>query len=255
VRYKTPLQEYAAEMRPELGLALLRAMLKEEKELLPAVLTRNDVRLCSQTGKTERNRLIVRLFYSTGVRREEMASFVVGDIRWDDGLMFVREGKGSKDRLVCVDPKTLELLRAYTRKMALKQSLFDLTGERLNDIVEESGNMLGLVERYLAMGRRFSSHALRHSMATHSYENGMDLLALKKLLGHDHLETTEIYVQVSMARVQQEYKKAHLFNQADEDAGPTMKLRLGTQAEPDMADVIQSYRECHEWALQARTIT
>lgn len=252
--YKTPLHEYVAEMQPELGLKLARQLIvKERRKLLPAVLNPDEALLCTLTGKTERNRLIVRVFYSTGVRLGEMANFLVVDIGWGDETMFVRQGKGAQDRVVCVDAGTLELLRAYTRKMDLNQSLFGICARQIENVVEECGEMLGLVERYHAMGRRFSPHAFRHSMATHAHENGMDLVDLQAALGHDHPETTAIYVHVSMERVRRSYQKAHPLSRAHQAPGMALKLQPGSQREPSLKHLAESYRKCHPLALQAST--
>jgi integrase/recombinase XerD len=207
------------------------------------------------TGKSERNQLIIRVFYATGIRLEEMSNLLVADIRWDEKVLFVRKGKGAKDRSVCLDAKTMALLKEYTHKMALHKKLFGIGKRQIERIVTECGNMLGLVERYRAMGRRFSPHAFRHSMATHAFERGMDLFTLKKMLGHDYLDTTEIYVHVSMADVRKAYDKADLFGPDEDGKGMAFRLNLGTFHDPDLEHMAESYRTCHEFALEAENIT
>jgi site-specific recombinase XerD len=246
-------------MQPEIGLLVVRQAAKKGEKLLPAVLSRQEIRQCVKTGKSERNQLIIRVFYATGVRLEELSHLVVADIRWDEKELFVRRGKGAKDRLVCLDDGTLALLKEYTKKMAVHRSLFNLGKRQIERIVTECGNMLGLVERYRAQGRRFSPHAFRHSMATHLFEKGMDLFTLKKTLGHDYLDTTEIYVHVSMADVRKAYDKADLFG-ADADGsgmafrlnlGIPLGLNLGTYTDPDREHMAQSYRTYHDFVLEA----
>ncbi|MBI2264684.1 MAG: tyrosine-type recombinase/integrase [Armatimonadetes bacterium] len=76
----------------------------------------------------------------------------------------------------------------------LEDSVFGLTLRQLRRIVERAADIVGIPQRYKAMERIFSPHSLRHAFATHSYENGMRVLTLKKLLGHEFLGTTEIYI-------------------------------------------------------------
>jgi site-specific recombinase XerD len=249
-RHRSPLHEYIAEMRPELGAAQVRAALASGRTL-PAILSRPEVMDCIQAGKTPRNRLVVRVLYSTGVRIQELEHFRVADIGYDERVMFVREGKGHKDRRVCVDAGTLSALRDYTRAMAPEASLFGLSRKQLYRVVRASGEALGLVARYAGLGRRFSPHAFRHSYATHCYENGMDPLALKKLLGHEYLATTELYVEVSMASVHALYERTHPLTSrrtAKAAAGDVPILRLRPTPELDESTVSAQYGTCHELA-------
>ena len=76
--------------------------------------------------------------------------------------------------------------------------MIGISVRQIRRIVEEAGEITGISQKYAAMDRVFSSHSLRHAFATHCYENGMRTLTLKKLMGHEYLATTEIYLYTSM---------------------------------------------------------
>ena len=114
-RYKSAAQEIKAELRVEIrGAGELGRGMK-----LPAVLSRQECfQLMNAYNKGKfafRNNLISRLLYSTGVRVEELGNLKLGDISYGSQTVFVRSGKGEKDRYVCVDEGTLELLREWQK--------------------------------------------------------------------------------------------------------------------------------------------
>lgn len=212
-RYKNAKEEIKAELSREIrGAGELGRGMK-----LPAVLSREE---CFQLmnaytkGKFAfRNNLISRLLYSTGVRVEESENLKFSDINYDAQTIFVRSGKGEKDRYVCVDEETLKLLKEWQIQDQEGKDLADfvigLSLRQIRRVVEKAGEMTGVSKKYEAMGRVFSTHSLRHAFATHSYENGMRTLTLKKLLGHEYLGTTQIYVYTAMKYDVAEYRRTN----------------------------------------------
>jgi len=166
-----------------------------------------------KTGKkAARNKLIVRLLYATGMRIEELANLRFCDVFYDNGTIFIREGKGSKDRYVCADPETFEMLRVWQEEgnKSPYDSVPGVKVRQIRRIVETAGDMAGVSQKYDAMGRVFSAHSFRHAFATHLYENGMSIFAIKKLLGHEYLSTTEMYINCTIEQAQKEYEKSEL---------------------------------------------
>lgn len=213
--YRNALAEIRAELLAELGKVATAKV--QRGKMLPAVPGRDEMQALLAAPDNGRDRLIIRLFYATGVRVAELAALSYGDLTPGEGTIFVRKGKEHKERLVCADPETFERLLAW-QKMArdgkpATGEIFGLTTRQLERVVTHWGNQVGLVKKYRDMQRSFSPHAIRHAFATHSYERGMDLYALKKLLGHQFLETTEIYVQVAMAHTRHVYLKTGPFCQ------------------------------------------
>lgn len=185
-------------------------------DALPAVLSRQE---CQQLidfypwnrADERRNHLVVRMLYATGVRISELESLKYCDIDFLNKVLFIRLGKGEKDRYTCMDPETAEKLKEFQGSAALTDSIFNLSDRQLRRIVEKAGKETGIAAKYEAMGRVFSPHCLRHSFSSHLYENGVRLFSLKKMLGHAFLETTEIYVDASVNFEILEYQRCHPF--------------------------------------------
>lgn len=161
-----------------------------------------------------RDRAILELFYSTGIRLRELAGLRLGAIDLADKLVRV-VGKGNKERLVPLgEPARVALVAYLDRRGELlpgeatdQQHLFlTRTGRGLSP-----SGIQGRVTRHLAKatGRSLSPHALRHAFATHMLDAGADLNAVKELLGHASLSTTQVYTHVSVERLKKAYRQAH----------------------------------------------
>jgi len=217
-KYETWKEELAAEFRDEFqSLAGL-----DLSEVLPFVLSREECWALlavydGDSDKDKRNRLIMRLFYATGVRIAELAEFRFADVNYDSRTIFVRSGKGDKDRYVCVDVETLEMVTVYQGESASEEKLFKIGIRQIRRVVETAGEAIGIEEKFKAVGRKFSAHSLRHAFATHSYENGMRLFTLRKLLGHEYLGTTQIYINTAMQWDTAEYERAGPFAEVCEE--------------------------------------
>jgi integrase/recombinase XerD len=207
-RYRSALDEIRHELRELWG-----APPYDRGDKLPATLSREECRLLMAAyteGKWAfRNNLIARILYATGMRGEELENLAVCDVLYDQGTIFIRAGKGDKDRYVCCDEETFRLIRQWIeeQKKKLEDPVIGLSVRQIRRIVEEAGDITGIAQKYAAMGRVFSSHSFRHAFATHCYENGMRTLTLKKLMGHEFLATTEIYLYTSMRYEVEEFKK------------------------------------------------
>lgn len=120
-------------------------------------------------------------------------------------------GKGSKVRIVPVGRVSLDCLKKYYDiRIGISVSPYFLINHLGNNINVKY--VYRLVNRYLSVVTEIekkSPHVLRHSSATHMLDNGADLLAIKEILGHENLSTTQIYTHVSIERLRSIYKKAH----------------------------------------------
>ena len=163
-----------------------------------------------------RDRAILELFYSTGIRRAEMARLKLADLNREKRILWVRQGKGRKDRVVPVGQRALQWVEKYIEDVrpllvvnALEPALF-LTGygEAFNEEV------LGRnVREYILkadIGRTTGGpHLLRHACATHMLEGGADIRFIQQLLGHEKLETTAIYTHVTIEQLQSVHARCH----------------------------------------------
>lgn len=207
-KYRSALEEIRHELREIWGGAPY-----DRGDRLPATLSREECRLLMAAyteGKWAfRNNLISRILYATGLRGEELENLKVCDLLDGQGTIFVRAGKGDKDRYVCCDEETFRLIRQWceSEKKGLSDAVIGLSVRQIRRVVEEAGEKTGISAKYEAMGRVFSSHSLRHAFATHCYENGMRTLTLKKVMGHEFLATTEVYLYTSMRYEVEEFKR------------------------------------------------
>ncbi|MEO8167290.1 MAG: tyrosine recombinase XerC [bacterium] len=190
---------------------------------LPTVLAESVIEdLLSQPDPSQtqgiRDRAILETFYGTGIRLSELINLEWDDINFHDGTIKVT-GKGSKQRIVPVGRKAVAALRAYAsvRATMVDDAYKDETGGT-RVFVTKRGKPLSpkgvnvLMNGYIAKVseiKKKSPHVLRHSFATHLLDRGADLRAVKELLGHESLSTTQIYTHVSVERLKKIYAQAH----------------------------------------------
>lgn len=162
-----------------------------------------------------RDRALLELVYSTGIRRQEARNLSLYDLDFVHGVVRVRQGKGGKDRLVPIGERALAWVRRYLDDArphlavdAQEAALF------LNRFGQRLGNngLATIVRRYLdAAGVRLrgACHLLRHTMATQMLENGADIRFIQELLGHACLDTTQIYTHVSIGKLKEIHTATH----------------------------------------------
>jgi tyrosine recombinase XerC len=159
-----------------------------------------------------RDRALLEMLYSTGIRVSELVGINTGDVDLISGIVKVL-GKGRRERLAPVGDKAIEALRAYMEYRSEKgwndrKALFlNKQGTRLVD-----RSVRRIVQKYitvLSIKANISPHTLRHSFATHLLNRGADLRSVQELLGHKNLSTTQIYTHVTMERLKSVYDKAH----------------------------------------------
>jgi integrase/recombinase XerD len=159
-----------------------------------------------------RDRAILEIIYSSGLRVSEVSSIQVRDIQFEAGFLRVK-GKGSKERVVPVNERTLSLLKEYistSRAELLKKShspyLFIARGGR--PLTRQ--RLWQLVKLYSSgLSTEISPHTLRHCFASHLLDGGADLRALQKMLGHTDISTTQIYTKVTPERLKKIHKQHH----------------------------------------------
>ena len=164
---------------------------------LPVVLNTDEVRRLLESTPTLRDKLLLGMMYATGMRVSEVARLRYRDFDFERGVIAVWQGKGRKDRSVIL-PKTFEpILKAFSDQFDGNEFLF--AGERLGRHISIR-TIQRVMQRSLRIAKikkKATPHSLRHSFATHSFENGCDIRRIQKLMGHAKLETTTIYVKVA----------------------------------------------------------
>ena len=165
-----------------------------------------------------RDRAILEVFYGGGIRLSELVGLNLSSLDMAEGTVRVM-GKGRKERIVPVGRLALEALQVYLHRRAELLVELDITQVEAGALfLNGRGRRLSrrtvqrIVERYLrqvAEGESLSPHLLRHTFATHLLDAGADLPAVKELLGHATITTTQIYTQVGLDRLRQIYAQAH----------------------------------------------
>jgi integrase/recombinase XerC len=160
-----------------------------------------------------RDRMILELFYFTGMRRAELLQLKIGDIDFYNQTLRVM-GKRSKERLIPMSPVLQRSLEEYisARNIAFPEDTTGLLflspkGKKL-----DPRYIYTLVNKYLAnvtTVEKKSPHVLRHTFATHMLNNGADINAIKEILGHASLAATQVYTHNTLEKIKSVYKKAH----------------------------------------------
>ena len=158
-----------------------------------------------------RDRIILEMFYNTGIRLSELINLQEKDVDFHNGTIKVL-GKRNKERLIPFSQKFGILLKEYVKE---KQKTFDYLPSLF--LTDSGGKMYPkkvylIVKKYLSNVTTLdkkSPHVLRHTFATHLLNNGADLNAVKELLGHANLSATQIYTHNTIEKLKEIYKQAH----------------------------------------------
>lgn len=207
---------------PAAGLDLI----KEAHPIPRSILSRDAVRrifslpdLKRATGI--RDRAILELLYSTGMRKRELMELRVDSIDFEQGQVFIEKGKGGKDRIVPVGKSALLWVQRYIETVRMRWQRHEFQ-PRL--FLDKGGSPMGeshinvTVKGYINRVNpdiNGSCHVFRHTMATHMLENGADLRYVQEMLGHESIETTQVYTHVNIIKL----KEIHA---ATMEAGPAV---------------------------------
>jgi integrase/recombinase XerC len=174
---------------------------------------KDDKAMFSDDWKGKTDRLLIWLFYNTGIRSAELVSLREGQVDASKKTIKVL-GKGNKERMIPISPALLADINDY---IAEKKKM-DFAQQHDHLLVTESGKPLyaayvyRTVTRYLGAVttlKKKSPHVLRHTFATHLLSNGADLNSVKELLGHASLAATQVYTHHTIEKLKDAHKKAH----------------------------------------------
>jgi len=163
---------------------------------LPSVLSREEIQSLLNSVMNFKHRLLLSLAYGAGLRVSETVALRVGDIDFGQNMVWVRRGKGEKDRITTLSEKLKTGLRALVEGRSGEAYVFEsarggkLTPRSAQKIFEHALQKTGIK-------KAATFHSLRHSFATHLLENGVDVRYVQELLGHQNIRTTQRYTHVT----------------------------------------------------------
>ena len=193
----------------------------EPKRLPRAILTRREVKKILRQPDTNtvlgfRDRTILEVLYTTGIRRQELLQLSIEDVDLDSGLIVIREGKGMKDRVVPVGKIAARYLETYingirpelarpdplTRVLFLSRVGRQMDPSTVKHLVHKHATAAGIKHKV-------TPHTFRHSCATHMIRNRANIRHVQELLGHSQLTTTQQYVRVTITDLQEAHRRHH----------------------------------------------
>ncbi len=187
---------------------------KTSKKLPEITSAENIIKTFDLADEADENPTLIKaifeLLYGCSLRVSEVCNIKVGDVDLEKNSIRVL-GKGSKTRIVPIGGQSKINLKEYLNSVSFENYsepfLKNKNGKKLYEKY-----VYRIVKKYLSKVtdiRKKSPHILRHSSATHMLDKGADLRAVKEILGHENLKTTQIYTHVSIERLKQSYKKSH----------------------------------------------
>ena len=164
-------------------------------------------------GMPLRDLSIIDLLYSTGIRVSECASILISNINFKNNSIKIL-GKGKKERIVLFGHKTKKNLMRYINEENIKIDgyLFISGNKKSKNNYITTRTIYNIVKKYIkfvSSNEKLGPHSLRHSFATHLLQTGSDLMAIKDLLGHSSLSSTQIYTHLDTKRMKEIYDKSH----------------------------------------------
>jgi site-specific recombinase XerD len=176
----------------------------QREKSLPVVLSREEVKRLLKAPKLLKHRILIGLLYGCGLRCFEARNVRLADLDFDRRMLHVRKGKGKKDRYIPLSPILIRGLVRYIGAENPEEWLFNgqpqgLAGGDFDGRYSQRGVQWAVKEAKKAAGisKDMTVHTLRHTYATHLLEDGLDIISIKDLLGHECIETTMVYLHVA----------------------------------------------------------
>jgi len=201
---------------------------RRAKKLPKAILSPDEMRTLvhtpdKQTRQGYRNRVILEILYDTGMRRSELANLKIPDMDLKSGYVCIRSGKGDKDRVVPLSQRVCDMVQNY---IAFVRPEYIKSKDPGYLILNRSGNKMVPNGIYVVVKRTgrlskikktITTHTLRHTCATHMLRNGAPVRHLQEMLGHESLESTQIYTHVTINDLKEIHARYHPSEQKESE--------------------------------------
>lgn len=194
---------------------------KREVKIPRVIMTIDEVKLIMKapdwrSASGYRDRAILELLYSTGVRNSELRQLKTDDVNLENGLLRITRGKGDKMRVVPLSKLTSRWVKSYIKKIRkifvnkkhdAGYLFLTFRGDRLSSCI--LNNIIKKYRQKCGITKPITAHCFRHSIATHLLERNMDIRYIQEFLGHSKIDSTQIYTRVVISGLQEKYKKYH----------------------------------------------
>ncbi len=168
---------------------------------LPEILTVQEMKRIFDNTESLRDTLILKFLYGCGMRVSEVISIKKENIDFDSLVVHIKSGKGNKDRFVKLPDSAIKDFNLYLKDL---DSLYIFPGRLKGHInAKTAERALNNAANKAKIKKKVYCHLLRHSYATHLLDSGLSIRYIQELLGHEHLETTQIYTKVSKERLKE----------------------------------------------------
>ena len=181
-------------------------MAKNKPETLPKYLTRQEIEAMVEECGNIRDELILLFMYNTGARVSELINFRVEDIDFESNSISILRGKGAKDRIVNISKEFAQLLRAFIGKRDRGILFISNHGKPFTPRAIQKKIKNLAMSAGLAYVDKITPHALRHTHAVHALQSGVNIVSIKKHLGHKNLKTTMVYTEISDEIVKKDFE-------------------------------------------------
>ncbi len=190
--------------------------IRPKKELPKNLPVQEDIDQLLQQSLPLLDRAVIELYYATGMRLSELINLNIADVDFKNNLIFIREGKGKKDRIVPLTDHCLRLIEDYVNMARKKyqsknEALFlSNTGNRITEtVVRRIFKQIQNQDPDTKNMKKITPHILRHSFATHMLQNGAAVRDIQEILGHEDLGTTQRYTKVDISDLKKVIKRFH----------------------------------------------
>jgi len=216
VFFRWLVRQNVLEMSPAELLELPRPEYRLPKDILTAEQVEALMAACDvKDALGLRDRAILELLYSSGLRRFEVSNLKVWDVSTTERTVTVRQGKGKKDRIVPLGERAALWIAKYRDEvrpslaMEPDSGYLFLTAFRLPLVPERVSDIVRAASKTAGFPRPISAHVFRHTMATMMLDGGADIRFVQAMLGHAHLSTTEIYTRVAIRKLKEVHEISH----------------------------------------------
>jgi len=190
-----------------IGREIKLPRVKRAKSIVNDILTEGEIARMLAATKNSREKVIIAILAYSGIRNRELCNLRVGDVDMDNGILRVIGGKGGKNRLAYIPRECVKLISDYLKDYPREEDDYLIT-TLVNGQQYGGGDLRKLVRTIagrVGIAKRVYPHLFRHSLACNLLARGASLMTIQMLLGHEHLQSTLIYVRSTPQRVQNEY--------------------------------------------------